>query len=97
MIAQYGPIIVNKLAGEGWEFGAWVADGFGDPAAAAIVKYGPDNLLQAAKMVPQFWSQIEATYGEAHLKKWLESLCNYKSIMQQMDAEEEGYEEEIKK
>jgi hypothetical protein len=97
MIAQYGPIIVNKLAGEGWEFGAWVADGFGDPAAAAIVKYGPENLLQAAKMVPQFWSQIEATYGEAHLKKWLESLCNYKSIMQQMDAEEEGDYEEIKK
>jgi hypothetical protein len=95
MIASYGPIIMNKLAGDGWEFGAWVADGFGDAIAASLVKHGPDALLVAAKSVPQFWQQVEATYGEAHMKKWLQSLCNYKEIMKQMEEEENG--EEIEK
>lgn len=88
MIAQYGPIIMNKLSGEGWEFGAWVAEGFGDMAAAAIIKHGPEGLLNAAKSVPTFWQQVETTYGEPHLIKWLQSLCNYKEIMKQMEMEE---------
>ena len=81
LITQFEPIILNKLAGEGWEFGAWVAEGFGDMTAASIAKYGPQKLMEAAKLVPSFWNKIQATYGEAHLMKWLESLCNYKEEM----------------
>jgi hypothetical protein len=92
LIIQFEPIILNKLAGEGWEFGAWVADGFGDMAAMGIVKYGVEGLLNAAKSVPSFWGKVEASYGETHLRKWLESLCNYKDIMEQMDKEENGEE-----
>ncbi len=93
MIQQFGPIIINKLAGEGWEFAAWVSEGFGDMAAATLAKYGPDELLKAAKSVPPFWQQVEASYGEAHMKKWLTSLCNYKEIIKQMEAEDNGDEE----
>ena len=89
LILQFEPIIINKLAQPGWEFAAWVADGFGDMSAASIAKYGTEALLTAAKSIPSFWSKIEASYGEAHLRKWLDSLCNYKAIIEQMDAEEE--------
>lgn len=92
LITQFEPIILNKLAGEGWEFGAWVSEGFGDMVAAGIVKYGPQKLMEAAKLIPSFWNKIQATYGEAHLLKWLESLCNYKEIVRQMEEEENGEE-----
>lgn len=95
LIQQFGPIIINKLGSDGWEFAAWVSEGFGDVAAATLAKYGPDELLKAAKSVPQFWQQVENSYGEAHMKKWLASLCNYKEIMTQMEAEENGEEEKI--
>lgn len=88
IIAQFEPIIINKLAQEGWEFAAWIADGFGDMMAASIVKYGVEGLMTAAKSVPTFWSKIEASYGEPHLRKWLESLCKYKEIMAEMDKED---------
>jgi hypothetical protein len=88
LITQFEPVIFTKMAQEGWEFGAWVADGFGDAAAAAITKFGPDALFEAAKRVPSFWNRIETTYGEAHLKKWLVSLCSYKEIMEKMDEED---------
>jgi hypothetical protein len=89
IIAQFEPIIINKLAQEGWEFAAWIADGFGDMMAASIVKHGVEGLLVAAKSVPTFWAKIEASYGEPHLRKWLESLCKYKEIMAEIDKEEE--------
>jgi hypothetical protein len=89
IIAQFEPIIINKLSQEGWEFAAWIADGFGDMMAASIVKHGVEGLLAAAKSVPTFWAKIEASYGEPHLRKWLESLCKYKEIMADMDKEEE--------
>lgn len=92
MINQFGPIILNKLGREGWEFGAWVAEGFGDAVAAGIVKYGVNGLLDAAKKVPSFWQQINATYGEEYLRKWLGSLVNYKEIMRKM---EEGEDDEL--
>ena len=89
IINQFKPIILNKLAGEGWEFGAWISEGFGDMTAAAIVKYGVDGLMVAAKGVPDFWAQIEHTYGEEHLRKWLTSFVNYKEEIAKMEAEEE--------
>ena len=89
LIAQFEPIIINKLAGEGWEFGAWVSEGFGDASAAGLVKYGPEGLLNAAKSVPSFWQKVESTYGEPHLRKWLASLCNYREIMNQNGKEME--------
>src|ERR1035437_3188770 len=88
IITQFEPIIINKLAQEGWEVAAWIADGFGDMMAASIVKYGVEGLMTAAKSVPTFWDKIEASYGEPHLRKWLESLCKYKEIMAEMDKED---------
>jgi hypothetical protein len=97
IIAQFEPIIINKLSQEGWEFAAWIADGFGDMTAASIVKHGAEGLLAAAKSVPTFWAKIEASYGEPHLRKWLESLCKYKEIMAEMDKEDEVTEVEVVK
>jgi hypothetical protein len=89
IIQQFAPIIINKLAGEGWEFGAWVSDGFGDPVAASIARHGTDTLLAAAKLVPPFWQQVEKTYGEAYLRKWLDSFVNYKEEMMKMADEDD--------
>jgi hypothetical protein len=88
LLQQFRPIILNKLAGEGWEFGAWIADGFGDAMAASVVKHGPDALLNAAKGIPDFWTQIEQSYGEPYLKKWLESFCNYKEELKKVEEED---------
>jgi hypothetical protein len=93
-ILQYGPVIIPKLAGEGYEFAIDVGNLFGDAAIASMVRFGPEKLMEAAKSVPQFWEQIEKTYGEAHLMKWLQSLCNYKEIVKQMEEEELGGETE---
>lgn len=93
IINQFGPIIINKMAGEGWEFGAWIAEGFGDMTAASIVKYGVDNLLVAAKSVPQFWDKITSSYGEEHFKKWLASFVNYKEEIKKSMEEGEELEE----
>jgi hypothetical protein len=87
-IMQYGPVIIPKLAGEGYEFAIDVGNLFGDAAIASMVRFGPEKLMEAAKSVPQFWKQIEETYGEAHLMQWLKSLCNYKEIVKQMEEEE---------
>lgn len=92
IIQQFGPIIINKLAGEGWEFGAWIAEGFGDMTAVSITKYGVDGLLAAAKMVPEFWQKIESSYGESKLKEWLKSFVNYKEEIAKMDQEGEVQE-----
>ena len=89
LINQFKPIILNKLGREGWEFGAWVAEGFGDAVAASLAKYGVQGLLDAAKKVPDFWQHVNATYGEAYLREWLTSLVNYKSIMKKMEDEGE--------
>lgn len=89
IITQFGPIILNKLVGEGWEFGAWVSEGFGDQTAISIARYGVEQLLTAAKAVPQFWSQVERTYGEAYMRKWLTSFVNYKEEMNKMDDDED--------
>jgi hypothetical protein len=92
IINNFKPIILNKLAGEGWEFGVWIEEGFGAMQAAAITKHGVEGLLAAAKMVPDFWAQIEQSYGEAHLRKWLDSLVNYKEIVTKMEEEEDKEE-----
>jgi hypothetical protein len=89
LIQSFEPVIISHLAGEGWEFGAWVAQGYGDIVAASLAKMGVDKLMVAAKSVPSFWQKIEASYGEAHLAKWLDELCRYKEIMLEMDKEEE--------
>lgn len=88
IIAQFGGVIMNHLQAEGWEFGAWLVQGFGDPVATKVTRLGVDNLLSAAKSVPEFWSQVESTYGEAHLRKWLTSFVNYREEMAKMDMEE---------
>lgn len=96
IVANYGPLIMNKLGSPGWEFGESVADLFGDATAAQIVKHGPEALLAAAKSVTPFWEKIQETYGEAHFKKWLDSLCNFREIVEQYKAEEMEPEEEKK-
>lgn len=88
-IQQFGPIIINKLASPGYEFGIWVAEGFGDAVAMSIAKNGPDTLMQAAKNVPEFWKQVESTYGEEYLRKWLVSFCNWKEEAEKLDSEVE--------
>ncbi len=93
MISQFGPIIINHLGGEGWEFGAWLSQGFGDPVAARVSRYSVEDLIAAGKSVPEFWQQIDGTYGEAHLRKWLASLINYKEEMIKIDNETEGMEQ----
>lgn len=96
LINQFKPIIMNKLAREGWEFGAWVAEGFGDAVAAQLARYGVEALLASCKKVPDFWEQVNATYGEPYLREWLTSLVNYKQIMKKMEQEEEDEELDIK-
>lgn len=95
IISQFGPIIVNRLAGEGWEFGMWIAEGFGDATAAGIARMGVENLLAGAKSVPQFWNQIMSTYGEEYLRKWLTSFVNYKVEMAKMEQDDDDEEEEL--
>lgn len=87
IINKYGPLIIAKLASAGWEFAAWAQEGFGDEMVASIAKFGPDALLNAAKSVPQFWERVNGTYGEAHLRKWLTSFCNYKEEIEKMEME----------
>lgn len=96
MINQFKPIILNKLGREGWEFGAWVAEGFGDAVAASLVKYGVEGLLDSAKKVPDFWQHVNATYGEKYLREWLTSLVDYKQIMKKMEQDEDEEEVEFK-
>lgn len=86
--------ILNKLKDDGWEFGAWVAEGYGDPMAAKIANCGVDRLLVGSKTVGDFWQQVSSTYGEEYYIKWLASFVNYKEIMKQMDSEEDEEEEE---
>lgn len=92
-IQQFGPLIVQHLGEEGWEFADWIRQGFGDSTVAGIAIKGADTLLAAAKSVPEFWNHVSNTYGEAHLKKWLESFCNYKEILAKLDAEAREEEE----
>jgi hypothetical protein len=97
-ITQFTPIILNKLSGEGWEFGAWISEGFGDIIAASIVKHGVDNLLIAAKSVPEFWQKVSTSYGEEYFVKWLTSFVNYKEeMLKDLDNEEVEELEEEKK
>lgn len=88
MIQAFTPQIITHLAGDGYEFGLWIAQGYGDMIAASIANLGPDKLMEAAKGVPEFWNQVASTYGEPHFRKWLESLCNYKQIVEELDKEE---------
>jgi hypothetical protein len=87
IIRQFAPIILNKLSGEGWEFGAWISEGFGEMTAVAVTRYGVEGLMAAAKTVPEFWNQIMTTYGEEHLRKWLTSFVNFKEEIAKMEAE----------
>jgi hypothetical protein len=89
IITQFGPIIINHLAGEGWEFAAWIAQGFGDATAAKAANHGATALLEAAKVVPEFWNTVQQTYGEEYLKNWLTSFCNYREEMKKMESDED--------
>jgi len=94
IITQFGPLIIKHLSSEGWEFASLVSEMFGDEVTASAVRHGTEGLLTAAKAVAPFWQQIETTYGEAHLKKWLESFCNYREIIKKMEEEEVKEEKE---
>jgi len=89
MIQAFTPQIMTHLAGEGYEFGLWIAQGYGDMIASGIGRLGVDKLIDASKSVPEFWQQIEASYGEAHYRKWLDSVCRYKEIVAELDKEDE--------
>lgn len=67
-----------------------VSDMFGDDVAAGIARYGTENLMTAAKGVTEFWKAVEGTYGEAHLRKWLDSLCHYREEAKKADEEDDA-------
>jgi hypothetical protein len=45
--------------------------------------------------VPQFWQQIEGTYGEEYFRKWIEDFKNYESLMDYEEQGEEGKGDKI--
>jgi hypothetical protein len=94
LMRQFGPIIMNKLGQEGWETGAWIIEGFGDPVLAQILQLGEEGLFAACKSVPEIYNQIMGTYGEAHFRKWLKSLMNTREEIKKMDEEEEEGDKE---
>jgi hypothetical protein len=81
IITQFRPIILNKLAGEGWELGAWITEGFGDMVASSVAKHGEATLLSAMKAIPDFWQAVSQAYNEDYVKSWLHSFVNYKEEM----------------
>lgn len=90
MIQAFMPQIISHLAGDGYEFGLWIAQGYGDMIASGVTKFGVDNLVEASKAVPQFWQQIENSYGEPHYRVWLDSLCRYKEVVAELEKEDEA-------
>jgi hypothetical protein len=89
IVSQFGPVILKMLPRDGWEFAAWIADGIDDALPVRIGRLGVDALLNACKQVPAFWSQVETTYGEPYLRKWLESFVNYKEEMKKVQDEDD--------
>lgn len=89
IITQFRPIILNKLAGKGWELGAWITEGFGDMVAASVAKQGEDKLLAAMKAIPDFWQAVTSAYSEDYVKTWLKSFVNYKKEMEEYDGEDD--------
>jgi hypothetical protein len=89
-IRQFAPLFLANLGKEGWEFAAWISDGFpnGDAIVASIIKDGSTDLVATIKSVPELWNQINSIYGEAHLVKWVESFCNYKEEIRKMQEED---------
>jgi hypothetical protein len=94
MIRQFAPLILSNMGKEGWEFGAWISEGFGDMIAAKVAKQGPDKLLAGLKSIPELWAQLEGSYGEDYVKNWVISLCNYKAEMAKLEGEPDGPEAE---
>lgn len=94
-IKQFAPLFLANLSKEGWTFAAWIVDGFpqGDAIVASIIKDGSADLLATIKSVPELWNQINSTYGEAHLTKWVESFCNYREEIRKREEEYEAEEE----
>lgn len=87
VITAYRPVILNKLASEGWEFGAWIVEGMGDMIASSITKFGEEKLLAAMKGVPDFWQSVMAAYSEDYVKSWLKSFVNYKEEIKKHEEE----------
>lgn len=95
-VQQYGGMILQALnAGkEGWEYAEQVADMFGDIVVQTVAKHGTDNLIRGMKLVPEFWTVIENSYGEPHMKKWCDEFINYKKIVAEMESDGDGEEVE---
>lgn len=89
IIQQFGPLIEKHLGNPGYEFAALVEEMFGPETIALAVKNGPNELLEGAKSVPQFWQKVSAIYGEQHISKWLTEFCNYKEELAKMEEEDE--------
>ena len=86
-IKQYGGMILGALnAGKpGWQFAEDIANLFGHATVATVSKYGVDKLISGAKGVPEFWTPVNSTFGEAYMRQWLDDFINY----QEFDDEEE--------
>lgn len=98
-VQQYGAMILQALnaSKEGWEFAEDVSRLFGDMVIQSVARHGTDSLIRGMKQVPEFWTVIDASYGEAHMRKWCDEFINYKAIVKQMelDGNEDDAEEEI--
>lgn len=89
ILKQFAPLILTNMSKEGWEFAAWIAEGYGDMIATMVTRQGPENLLVGMKAIPELWEQVERTYGEEYATTWVKSFCDYKEIIAKLDAEEE--------
>ena len=100
ILRQFAPLIYNNLTKDGWDFADGVEGMFpgGEQILAKVTGQGVDNLLVAIQQIGQvnlpgvgqvdFYQQVMNTYGEAHLRKWLDEFCRYKAILAEIEKQE---------
>lgn len=90
LIATQGPLVFQHLEESGAEFADLVIGMFGKLAWVTMSKFDEETMIAGAKLVPQFWQQVEATYGEAHLRKWITEFKNYEEILAKEGEEDDA-------
>jgi hypothetical protein len=91
LISQFGPMIIGNLGKSGSEVADMVTSYVpnGTQIWGMMKNAGVDGVINAAKSVPEFWSQVEATYGEPHLRQWVDEFINYQEVLAGLDEDEE--------
>jgi hypothetical protein len=87
LLSSQGGLIYGHLGNSGAMFADLLVGMYGPVAHASIVKFDDDTIINAAKTVPQFWTQVESTYGEPHFRKWLDEFRRYEEILAQDEEE----------